>query len=102
MKSDGVRKCSTAVCRGEKAMTFFKKIWGLMSKVIQPFFQTAVIVAAIYIIASLYVNKNEVSAKYVEIAANVLSRETTKDDKVLRKWAVDIINKEAPVPWRAN
>jgi hypothetical protein len=76
-------------------MTFLKNVWGFISKIFQPLFSTAVIVAVIYGMVSWYSNKNEVSVKYIEVAVNILNSTSTKSDKVLREWAVDTINEYA-------
>lgn len=48
------------------------------------------------------INRNEVSAKYVEIAVHILSPESKNGDKALRGWAVDVINEYAPSSLKIN
>lgn len=57
---------------------------------------TSVAVAALVSgVVSWYINKNEVSVKYVEIASGILSSKSTSD-KALREWAIEVINENAP------
>jgi len=77
-------------------MTFqyiFKRFFSWIFTVL---FSAGVVIVLISGIFGWYSNKNEVSVKYVEIAANILASASTKDDRALRGWAVDVINEYVP------
>ncbi|MBI5450271.1 MAG: hypothetical protein HY940_02845 [Gammaproteobacteria bacterium] len=56
----------------------------------------AILSAGIVGTVNWYINKNEVSVKYVEIAAGILSTKSQESDKDLREWAINVINENAP------
>lgn len=64
-----------------------------------PWLSSAVIATIISAIISgamgWITNQNDVSAKYVEIAVGILSAKSSDNDKALREWAIEVINKYA-------
>jgi hypothetical protein len=73
-----------------------KKDWLDQLKIIA---EIVAIIAAIWFgqIISSSIKNRELSLKYVQMAAGILSTEPSEDTKYLRNWAVDIINEYSDI-----
>lgn len=61
-----------------------------------------VVVAVFGWLIQITIAENTVKKDYVQIAVNILSDDSKKTNVYLRAWAVDIIDKNSPVPLSEN